>query len=207
MFQSLRKAVSTAPRVVHAGHPALRAKTARVAKNKVQDPETKRLVERMVAAMRGAEGCGLAAPQIGVSLQVLVLELTAQTIEADGRARDVAKLRQEPVPLTVLFNPKLRAIGRETVTHREGCLSIPDYSAHVPRALTVEVEALDHKGEEIKWRTTGWAARILQHEVDHLKGSLYIDKMLPESFSFDKERCRHAPPWIDQKNDGAFVRK
>ena len=120
----------------------------------------------MRETMRQAPGVGLAAPQIGLSLQLAVIEDTAES----------AATERAPVPFHVIANPRLE-LGPEIVEFYEGCLSVEGYQAIVPRARSVRVHALNHKAEPIVIDASGWYARILQHEIDHLGGTLYIDRM------------------------------
>ncbi|MDI3284450.1 peptide deformylase [Polyangium sp. 15x6] len=174
------------PRIVQAGNPVLRAAAAPVARDQIKSRDSRLLVKKMVEAMRQAPGVGLAAPQIGVGLQVIVLEddntrmarLTKEQREERGRA---------PFPLTVIFNPELRVIGEETATYFEGCLSVAGYMALVERHFAVEVTGFDEKGEPLRWEARGWPARILQHEVDHLRGTLYVDRMISRTLSCNDE--------------------
>ncbi|MDC0745100.1 peptide deformylase [Polyangium mundeleinium] len=174
------------PRIVQAGSPVLRAAAAPVARDQITSRDTRLLVKKMVETMRQAPGVGLAAPQIGVSLQVIVLEddntrmarLTKEQREERGRA---------PFPLTVVFNPELRVIGDEKATYFEGCLSVAGYMALVERHFAVEVTGLDEKGEPLRWEARGWPARILQHEVDHLRGVLYVDRMITRTLACNDE--------------------
>jgi peptide deformylase len=175
------------PPIVQAGHPALRAAAAEVPKDYVGTREFRALVDAMVAVMRAAPGVGLAAPQIGVGLQIIVLEdaealmskLSAEEREARGRT---------PFPLQVIVNPRLTVReGAGAATFFEGCLSVKGYMALVERDLEVEVTGLDQKGAPFSWQARGWPARILQHEVDHLRGTLYIDRMLSRTFCCNEE--------------------
>lgn len=103
---------------------------------------------------------------------MLALEMTVEAVKAEARARDAAKLEIEPVPLTVLFNPVVVPVpGARMVTHREGCTSLPGFSAQVPRWHAVEVTAVGQDGEPVAFTATGWTARIVQHEADHLDGA------------------------------------
>ena len=139
-----------------------------------------RLIELMRETMRDAPGVGLAAPQIGLPLQLAVIEDVA---ESEGQDR-------KPVPFHVIANPKL-TLGPETVDHFEGCLSVEGFQAIVPRARTVHVDALDHHGKPISIDATGWYARILQHEIDHLNGTLYIDRMRSRTISTARNFSRY----------------
>jgi peptide deformylase len=144
----------------------------------------------MRETLADAPGVGLAAPQIGLPLQLAVIEDKAEyhaTIsEAELRERE-----RRPVPFHVLINPELQLVPEPEVTFYEGCLSLPGFTAMVPRARKVMVKALDHNGQIVKIEATGWYARILQHEFDHLHGTLYIDRMRPRSFSTLDNYTRH----------------
>ena len=174
------------PPIVSAGHPALRAYAAPVPADLLGTRELDRLVDAMIAAMRAAPGVGLAAPQLGVGLRLIVLEdreeLMARLSPADRAARD-----RTPFPLTAIVNPTLTAVGDEAATFFEGCLSVPGYMALVARAREVAVTGLDPRGKAISIRVSGWPARSLQHEVDHLDGTLYVDRMMPRTLSVNAE--------------------
>jgi peptide deformylase len=167
--------------IVQTGHPVLRQRAEDVAPERIGTPEFQALLQRMVEAMRAAQGVGLAAPQLGVPLRVFVLEdrdelMTSLTpLERDERER-------RPVALRVLINPTLTPIGDQKVTFFEGCLSIAGYAGLVERFHEVEVRGLDEHGVPQSLRMSGWPARILQHEFDHLEGRLYIDRMRTRSF-------------------------
>jgi peptide deformylase len=182
------------PPIVQVGHPVLRAPAAPLLPNELGTPEFRELVATMVEVMRAAPGVGLAAPQIGVPKQILVAEDRAELVERIDPENRTARGRV-PVPLTVIVNPTLRVVGDEHATFLEGCLSVTGYVALVRRALEVEVTGLDATGPEIVprvWRWRGWPARILQHEVDHLLGTLYVDRMHPRSLSGPDEAGRWA---------------
>ena len=173
------------PAIVRAGDPVLRQAATSVPQEEIADDKMQRLVHTMVQVMRLAPGVGLAAPQIGVSLRVIVVEDASRYV--GSLDKESAQLRQRrAVPLLALFNPELtRVKGGKRATHHEGCLSVPGYSAEVARDLEVQVTGLDITGKPLFLRAQGWAARIFQHEIDHLKGTLYVDKMNPRSLSAD----------------------
>jgi peptide deformylase len=100
-----------------------------------------------------------------------------------------------PVPLRVIVNPVLLPRGAKTATFFEGCLSVAGYMALVERYDSVEVSGIDERGAEVRWTTSGWPARILQHEVDHLDGTLYVDRMLTRSLCSNDlaDRWLHRP--------------
>jgi len=146
----------------------------------IKGPEVQQLVELMRETMRHAPGVGLAAPQIGLALQLAVIEDTAES----------AATERSPVPFHVIANPRLQ-LGPEIVEFYEGCLSLEGFQAIVPRARSVRVEALDHKGEPVVIEAAGWYARILQHEIDHLNGMLYIDRMRSRTISTARNFSRY----------------
>jgi peptide deformylase len=139
------------------------------------------LIESMRETMHDAPGVGLAAPQIGVPLQLVVIEDPPGAIEKLS-PEQAAERKRYPVPFHVLINPVLTIQEGATAEFFEGCLSLAGYAAIVPRATKVHVEALDEQAEPVIIDATGWYARILQHEIDHLRGILFIDRMNPRSF-------------------------
>ena len=177
---------SPLPPIVRAGDPVLRQPASAVRREDILTPKMQRLVHTMVEVMHRAPGVGLAAPQIGVPLRVIVVEdQTRQAPGADALAAADPRQR-DGVPLLALFNPELQRLkGAKKATHHEGCLSVPGYSAEVARDLEIMVSGLDHNGEPLRLIARGWAARIFQHECDHLKGTLYVDKMNPRSLTAD----------------------
>jgi peptide deformylase len=169
------------PSIVQTGAQVLRARAAEVPPERIATPGFQALVAQMVAAMRAAPGVGLAAPQLGVGLRVFVVEDRAELMATLTPAEREERLRA-PVPLKVLINPTVTPVGEEKATFFEGCLSVAGYAALVERFLEVEVKALDEHGAKVSWRVRGWPARILQHEADHLDGTLYLDRMKTRSF-------------------------
>jgi peptide deformylase len=175
--------------IVQSGNPVLRAKAALVEEAQFGSPELLALVERMVDEMRRAPGVGLAAPQLGVALQVLVMEDTAERMShLTDEEREERK--RSDVPLTAIVNPVLESVSEELAIHFEGCLSVPGYSALVPRAHEVVVSGRKPTGEALRMRAAGWPARILQHEIDHLNGLLYVDRMISRSFATTGEAAQ-----------------
>jgi peptide deformylase len=174
------------PRIVQAGHAALRQRADLVDPSAISTKEMQALVRRMIDTMRRAPGVGLAAPQLGVSLRVIVLEDGEKLM---GRLSPEERALRGRVtwPLTVLFNPEIEILGEERATFFEGCLSVEGWSALVTRALEVEVRGLGPEGEPVVHRASGWPARIFQHEIDHLDGTLYVDRMLSRTFGHNDE--------------------
>ena len=136
----------------------------------------------MIATMRAAPGVGLAAPQIGIPWRVIVLE-DDEKLSANASPAEREERGRIPFATRVFVNPALKIIGSQTETFFEGCLSVDGFAALVERAHEVEVTGLDEHGVQQVWRVSGWPARILQHEVDHLDGTLYVDRMITRSFS------------------------
>ncbi len=131
--------------------------------------------------MREAPGVGLAAPQIGHSLQLAVIEDREEYLE--GIAPGYLQERERTVvPFHVIINPRLTITEEAPAVFFEGCLSLDGFAALVPRAIAVRVDCLNERGEPLVIQARGWYARILQHEIDHLNGALYIDRMLSRSF-------------------------
>jgi len=166
--------------IVQVGEPGLRQACRSLETGEIISPEVQQLIELMRETMRLAPGVGLAAPQIGLSLQLAVIEDTAES----------AATERAPVPFHVIANPRLE-IGDEFVEFYEGCLSVEGFQAIVPRARSVRVHALDHRGEPVVIDATGWYARILQHEIDHLHGTLYIDRMRSRTISTARNFSRY----------------
>jgi peptide deformylase len=162
--------------IVQAGHPALRARARELSAKEIQSKAIRELVEQMRETMREAPGVGLAAPQIGESLQLAVIEDRPDYQERVAEER-LAMLEREPVPFQVIINPRLTLRDGKRPAFFEGCLSVSGFVGVVARALEVHVEALNERGEPIVIDARGWYARILQHEIDHLHGTLCIDRM------------------------------
>lgn len=180
--------MDTAP-IVQAGTPVLRSRAREVTPGELRSPELQKLIRTMIATMRHAPGVGLAAPQIGVPLRVIVLEDRPEYL-AKLTSLEVKERERAAFGPRVFVNPVLRPIGSERARFFEGCLSVSGYVGLVERALEVEVTGLDEHGQPQTWRVRGWPARILQHEVDHLDGTLYVDRMNTRSFC-NAEQAKH----------------
>jgi peptide deformylase len=162
--------------IVQAGDPVLRKQGRPLTKDEIASPSIQQLIELMRETMREAPGVGLAAPQIGLSIQLAVIEDQVEYL-AHHSAEELAETQRSPTPFHVIINPKLSFVDDATAEFFEGCLSVEGYQAVVKRALNVRVECLNERGEEITINAHGWYARILQHEIDHLNGTLYVDRM------------------------------
>jgi len=176
-------------KIVQVGDPVLRAAAQPVKPEEIRSGKIQALLEWMRETMYDAPGVGLAAPQIGISLQVAVIEDKEELLK-HMPAEHLAERKRRPVPFQVLINPRIETSG-ETVEFYEGCLSFEGYAALVPRFSEVRVDCLDHRGKEISFRAEGWHARIVQHEVDHLNGTVYVDRMLTRSLSTSAHLSRH----------------
>jgi peptide deformylase len=163
-------------KIVQAGDPVLRTQSRTLSKDEITSPSIQLLIEWMRDTMREAPGVGLAAPQIGKSLQLAVIEDRAGYI-SDVSEDELTKRQRTAIPFHVIINPKLSVLDKSTAQFFEGCLSLEGYQAIVDRALNVRVECLNERAEEVTINARGWYARILQHEIDHLNGTLYIDRM------------------------------
>jgi len=162
--------------IVQVGDPVLRQEARALTPAELASAEIQELIADMRDTMRDAPGVGLAAPQIGVSLQLVVIEDPAE-FHTGFTPEQLAARERTPVAFHVLVNPKLTILGDDKVQHFEGCLSFASFNMVVSRARKVRVDALDEHGKAVSRVGTGWYARILQHEVDHLHGIVCCDRM------------------------------
>lgn len=176
--------------IVRVGDPVLRRVAAAV--EDPTDPAIRELIADMTESLAEAGGIGLAAPQIGVLQRVLIFKVP------EARASDHPE--DGACPLTALVNPVLEPLGDEMASGWEGCLSIPGMRGEVPRHLRIRVTATTPEGDSFEAVVAGTRARVLQHEVDHLDGILYLDRMTDFTrFGFVEEvleaeaQRRHAP--------------
>jgi len=165
------------------GHPVLRERARAVAPEELRSPEVQRLIDDMIETMRAASGAGLAANQVHETLRIAVIEVR------EGNPRYPYK---PPIPLTVIVNPVIEPLDDETAEINEGCLSVPDLRGTVDRFVTVRVRYLDRDGGEHEEVRRGLTAGTFQHEVDHLDGVLFLDRVRdPASFSTWEQFERH----------------
>jgi peptide deformylase len=146
--------------IVRLGHPALRTRASALEPEWLADPEFQSFIDNMVETMRAAQGVGLAAPQVAHELRLFVYQ-------AEG----------EGIPLTVAVNPEIEPLPGELVEDFEGCLSIPDLRGLVARHESLVLTALDRHGKPFRREASGFEARIIQHELDHLDGIVFLDRM------------------------------
>lgn len=154
-------------KVARLGHPVLRQVAEPIDVEDIRSPETQRLVDDLIETMREYNGAGLAATQVHVPKQVCVIEVKDNPRYPDAEA----------IPLTVLINPVVTPLTAEMEEGWEGCLSVPDMRGVVPRYTAVRLEAYDREGNGIDVVAKEFFARVLQHETDHLRGLVYLDRM------------------------------
>lgn len=166
-------------KVARLGHPVIRMPAKPVPVEQITTGEFQKLLDDLVETMREYSGVGLAAPQVHLSLQVAVIELTHHPRHPD----------MPSFPLTYLINPVVTVTGSESADDWEGCLSIPEMRGLVPRFKELRVQALGRNAEPLDCIATGFHARVIQHETDHLKGEVYLDRMR------DMKTLAHLPEW------------
>ncbi|MFD5568501.1 peptide deformylase [Streptomyces cadmiisoli] len=163
--------------VVTAGDPVLRRGTEPY-DGQLEPALLARFVEALRRTMHAAPGVGLAAPQVGVELRIAVIEDPAPVPEEVRLARE-----RVPQPFRVLVNPRYEPVGAGRAAFFEGCLSVPGWQAVVARHAQVRLTGADEHGRAVDEVFSGWPARIVQHETDHLDGVLYLDRAEPRSLS------------------------
>jgi len=168
-------------KIVQVGDPVLRQTARPLTADEIASKEIQSLIAHMRDTMRDAPGVGLAAPQVGMPLQLAVIEDREEYFK-DIAPAQLAERERAAVAFRTIINPRIAEIPGATVEFFEGCLSLAGFSAIVPRARSVRVECLDENGEPRVIEASGWYARILQHEIDHLRGQLYIDRMRSRTF-------------------------
>ncbi|GGL64456.1 peptide deformylase 1 [Streptomyces fumigatiscleroticus] len=170
--------------IVAAGDPVLR-RAAEPFDGQLEPALLARFVEALRVTMHAAPGVGLAAPQVGVPLRIAVIEDPAPVPQEVRIARG-----RVPQPFRVLVNPAYEPAGESRAAFFEGCLSVPGWQAVVARHAEVRLTGQDEHGRAVDEVFTGWPARIVQHETDHLDGTLYLDRAEPRSLSSDEAMAR-----------------
>jgi len=168
-------------KIFQVGEPVLRQKARELTPQEITSDAIRQLIHLMHETMRNAPGVGLAAPQIGESIQLAVIEDLPQ-YSAKLTESEIAERERQSIPFHVIINPKLTPVAEPDIEFFEGCLSLSGFMAAVPRHHGVHVEYLDENATPRTVDATGWYARILQHEIDHLNGGLYIDRMHSRTF-------------------------
>jgi peptide deformylase len=186
-------------KIIQTGDPVLRQVARPLLPAEIQSAEIQRLIQDMRETMHDAPGVGLAAPQVGLPLAVVE---DRQEILRDLPPQQLAERERRPVPFQVVINPAIRAYSEEAVDFFEGCLSVDGFMALVPRARGITVESLDEQAKTRVIEARGWYARILQHEIDHLNGVVYIDRMRARSFTCVDNFNRH---WKEPSISGVMT--
>lgn len=170
--------------VCQVGDPVLRSVAKPVEVEHLSSPDIKQVILQMKEVMKRYDSVGLAAPQIGMPLRIILLEFSSKRKQQFGS--DVYAAREmSTLPLTVFINPKMDIVDYNKVEFAESCESVRGFSAVVPRYKAVKLSGVDEDGEPVMLEGKGWIARIIQHEMDHLDGKLYLDCMTPKSFQND----------------------
>lgn len=173
----------TVRRVLRLGNPGLRAVASPVPPGTIASDDTQRLIDDLVETMRDYEGVGIAAPQVGVSLRIFVMEVSQHNSRYPGK---------EGYPLTVFVNPTLTPLDERSVHSEEACLSIPGLRGLASRHGRVRVQGMDRSGNDLDHVLDGFPAIVSQHEFDHLEGFLYVDRLWTRgAFGFEDEVRRH----------------
>src|SRR5581483_1881119 len=168
-------------KIVQVDETSFRQRARPLSVDEIQSREIQELIESMRETMYDAPGVGLAAPQVGMPLQLAVVEDKPEYTR-DAPAGFTKERERKPIPFHVVVNPQITLLDEPNIEFFEGCLSLAGYTALVPRARRVRVECLDHNATPITIEASGWYARILQHEIDHLYGTVYIDRMYSRTF-------------------------
>jgi peptide deformylase len=160
--------------IVTIGHPVLRERAREISLEELRAPEIQTLIDDLIETKRAAHGAGIAANQVGEPVRVAIAEVEP------GNPRYPYK---PPIPLTVIVNPAIEPLTDELVEINEGCLSVPDLRGNLVRHVEVRVRYLDREGEEHDEVKRGLTAGTFQHEVDHLDGTLFVDRADPRSLT------------------------
>ncbi|MEE9233788.1 MAG: peptide deformylase [Nitrospirales bacterium] len=155
-------------KIARLGHPQIRKSAEFVSKNDLPSQGMQRFIDDMVETMRDANGVGLAAPQVHAPNQIIVIEISPENPRYPNQAL---------VPLTIIINPKIVEHTEEIENGWEGCLSVPDLRGLVPRWRSVKVVGLDRQGNGVEIEARDFFARVIQHEVDHLEGKVFLDSL------------------------------
>lgn len=177
-------------KVARLGYPSVRTPAKPVPVGEITTRDFQKLLDDMVETMHEYSGVGLAAPQVHLPIQVAVLEV----------AHHPRYPEMPSVPLTWLINPVVTVLEQEKIDEWEGCLSIPEMRGLVPRFKTVQVKALGRNAEPLDFAATEFHARVIQHETDHLKGEVYLDRMADmRTLAYLEEWQRHVMADLQRK--------
>jgi peptide deformylase len=191
-------------KIAQMGEPVLRRRADLVDPQEIASPFIQTLIEDMIETMHDADGAGLAAPQVYESLQLCVIE-----VDQNPRYPQF-----EPIPLTVLINPIVTPLvgstsgelsAQDSFQMYEGCLSVPGMRGQVVRPRKVRVQALDRNGQALDFVWESFRAVVVQHETDHLLGTLYVDRADPKTLTFLREYERFVPAAARIRDQGKAV--
>ena len=157
--------------IVQIGNPALRQVANPVDVSQIQSDEIQGLIDDLIETMKHANGAGLAATQIAVPLRICIIEVN----------KNPRYPYKPDIPLTVLINPKVTFLTEDRINVYEGCLSVPNMRGRVDRCPEILIEALDREGKKLSFTSKGISAGTFQHELDHLDGLIYTDRMADSS--------------------------
>ena len=176
-------------KIARMGHPVLRAKARALHPSEIRTPKIQQLIDDLFETMKEYQGVGLAAPQVHEGLRIFVAGFPPRRdVDEDEEDNDDG----EDVPLMALVNPEIDVASREVFEDWEGCLSIPDIRGRVQRARQIVVRAFDRSGRKMELPASGFTARVIQHETDHLDGVLFLDRMKSfQSLTFLDEYGRY----------------
>ena len=183
--------------IVQIGAPVLREVAAPIDPSELASPSMQSFIDDLIETMRDANGAGLAANQVARPVQVCAIEVG-----------DNPRYPYKPkIPLTILVNPVLEPIGTDTFDNYEGCLSVPNLRGLVPRHRKLHVSALDRHGAPIDIIVEGIAAGTYQHEVDHLLGTLFVDRVTDTRTlcTWDEFTAHHKEPWLGALRAGGLL--
>jgi peptide deformylase len=178
-------------KIAQLGEPVLRRQADAIDPSEIDGARIQTLIDDMIETMHDADGAGLAAPQVYESIQLCVIEVN----------QNPRYPQFEPIPLTVLINPSVTPLvgsgstlaPEDSFQMYEGCLSVPGMRGRVTRPRKVRVEALDRAGKPLDFVWDGFRAVVVQHETDHLNGTLYVDRVDPLTLAFLREYERNVP--------------
>lgn len=190
-------------KIAQMGEPVLRRRADPIDPREIGSTFIQTLIDDMIETMHDADGAGLAAPQVYESLQLCVIE-----VDKNPRYPQF-----EPIPLTILINPVVTALvgsngvlaAEDSFQMYEGCLSVPGMRGQVARPRKVRVHALDRAGNTLDFVWESFRAVVVQHETDHLLGTLYVDRVDPKTLTFLREYERFVPPSLRIRDQGKAV--
>ena len=180
-------------KILRSGHPVLRQVAFELTPSQIKSTEIKSLIEDMVQTLADSGGIGLAAPQVGESIRLAIIDIKG----GPTRYGDL-----KPHPLAVYINPKVTVLDPNTCRHWEGCLSLPGLRGLVERPSHIRIDYLDHEGQPKQLEVHDFLAAVFQHEFDHLDGCLYVDRLVDSrSLVFETELGQYGAPWIQDTAD------